>query len=165
MDRRAANMMLQAVPDEVRKELISARSQTSLEILCRLMILYRPGSAVEKSQLLRRVESPEPITTPAEAVNSLRQWWPYFQRAKDLGLVIPDPSLLLRGIDHMVSKPLADNKEIQFRMSLLRYQLKVDFQPTEVNVTAVYKGLLAEFEQCATRKPKNTSTAIYYRYA
>ena len=40
----------------------------------------------------------------------------------------------------MVSKPLADNKEIQFRMNLLGYQLKVDFQPTEVNVTAVYKG-------------------------
>ena len=79
-------MMLQAVPDEVRKELISARAQTSLEILCRLMILYRPGSAVEKSQLLHHVENPEPITTPAEAVNSLRQWWRVLSEGKRSGV-------------------------------------------------------------------------------
>ncbi|CAE7351139.1 unnamed protein product [Symbiodinium natans] len=134
VDRRAATLLLASTPEDIRRELVASRVRSSLEILSRLMVLYRPGSVM--------------------AVDGLRLWWRYFQRAKDLGVVIPDPSVLLRGIDVLVKKPLLDHHEVAFRMNLVRYQLKVDFVPVEDNVKAVHKALLAEFEQLASRKPK-----------
>ncbi|CAE7207045.1 unnamed protein product [Symbiodinium natans] len=154
VDRRAATLLLASTPEDIRRELVASRVRSSLEILSRLMVLYRPGSAMEKSSLLRHLESPPATSTAAEAVDGLRLWWRYFQRAKDLGVVIPDPSVLLRGIDVLVKKPLLDHHEVAFRMNLVRYQLKVDFVPVEDNVKAVHKALLAEFEQLASRKPK-----------
>ena len=74
VDRRGASILLGAVPEDVKKELIASRSKSTLDVLARLMVLYRPGSALEKGQLLRRIESPEPATTTQEAVEGLRQW-------------------------------------------------------------------------------------------
>ena len=156
VDRRAASMLMGAVPEEVRRELIAMRAKTTLEIMCRLMVLYRPGSATEKSQLLRNLESPEPATTPGEALERLRQWLRYQQRAADLGLVIPDPSVLLRGLDVMVKKPLGEAPDMSFRLNLLRYHMKVDVSPTLDNVKAIHKAMLGEFEQLGARRMKKT---------
>ena len=53
-------------------------------------------------------------------------------------------------IDSMVATPLqADG---QCRVSLLRYNLQVDFRPTSLGVDSVFKGLLTEFEQIAYLK-------------
>ena len=69
--------------------------------MCRLMVLDRPGSATEKSQLLRKIESPEPVQGPQEAVEGLRLWLRTYNRAGDLSLVVPDPSILLKSLDAM----------------------------------------------------------------
>ena len=156
VDRRAASMLMGAVPEEVRRELIAMRAKTTLEIMRRLMVLYRPGSATEKSQLLRNLESPEPAATPGEALERLRQWLRYQQRAADLGLVIPDPSVLLRGLDGMVKKPLGDAPDMSFRLNLLRYHMKVDVSPTLDNVKAIHKAMLGEFEQLGARRMRKT---------
>ena len=89
VDRRAATLLLASTPEDIRRELVASRVRSSLEILSRLMVLYRPGSAMEKSSLLRHLESPPATNTAAEAVDGLRLWWRYFQRAKELGVVIP----------------------------------------------------------------------------
>ena len=95
LDKRATTMLLQAVPEDVRKELVAVRARSALEVMCRLMVLYRPGSAIEKSQLLRKIEAPEPVQSPQEAVEGLRLWLKTYNRAGDLSLVVPDPSILL----------------------------------------------------------------------
>ena len=43
-------MLLTAAPEEIRKDLVASRSRSSLELLARLMVLYRPGSTMEKSR-------------------------------------------------------------------------------------------------------------------
>ena len=72
-------------------------------------------------------------------------------------LSIPDPSVMLRGLDVLVKKPVQDAPEVAFRMNLLRYHLKVDFNPSEESVLAVHRALLAEFEQMGFRKKARTS--------
>ncbi|CAE7553512.1 GIP [Symbiodinium sp. CCMP2592] len=154
VERRGASVLLAAAPEEVRKDLVAARSRSTLEILARLMVVYRPGSTTEKSQLLRKVETPDSATTVQEAVSGLRQWARHYQRAKDLKLNTPDPSIMLRSLEMMVKKPLQDHTDITFRMNLLRYHLKVDFAPTEDGVMAIHRAYLAEFEQLGYRKSK-----------
>ena len=157
LDKRATTMLLQAVPEDVRKELVAVRARSTLEVMCRLMVLYRPGSATEKSQLLHKIESPEPVQGPQEAVEGLRLWLRTYNRAGDLSLVVPDPSILLKSLDAMVKKPLNDSPEILFRMQMLRYHLKIDSNPTADGVLAVHKAYLAEFEQIASRRTKPRS--------
>ena len=154
VDRRGASVLLAAVPEEVKKELIASRTRSTLDVLARLMVLYRPGSAQEKGQLLRRIESPEAAGTTQEAVEGLRQWLRYYQRARDLKLSTPDPSIMIRALDNMLKKPIIDNPEVGFRMNLIRYHLRVDVMPTEDNVLAVQRAFLAEFEQMGFRKTR-----------
>ena len=85
------------------------------------------------------------------------QWLRYYQRAKDLKLSTPDPSLLVKSLDAMLKKPVADNPEVGFRMNLLRYHLKVDFSPSEDSVLAIHRAFLAEFEQMGHKKRKPPS--------
>ncbi|CAE7529331.1 GIP, partial [Symbiodinium necroappetens] len=127
------------------------------EVLSRLMVIYRPGSAQEKGQLLRKIENPDPSNTSHEAVEGLRQWLRHYQRARDLTLTTPDPSVMLRGLDALVRKPVQDAPEVAFRMNLLRYHLKVDFNPSEESVLAVHRAFLAEFEQLGFRKKARTT--------
>ena len=152
VDRRGVSMILGAVPEEIRRELVATRARSTLEVLCRLMVLYRPGSATEKSQLLKRLEEPGGATSPQEAVEMLRLWHRVYQRAKDLALITPDPSILLKALDGLVRKPLQENAEVTFRMQLLRYHLKVDITPSVDGVLAIHRAYLAEFEQLAMRK-------------
>ena len=156
VDRRGAALILGAVPEEVKKELVASRSRTTLELLSKLMVMYRPGSTTEKSQLLKRVEAPEAANNVSEAVDYLRQWNRYFKRAKDLKLSTPDPSILLKALDGLVRRPVQDHQDIAFRMSLLRYHLEVDFArvfaPTEDSIMAIQRAYLAEFEQMGYRK-------------
>ncbi|CAE7813365.1 unnamed protein product, partial [Symbiodinium sp. CCMP2592] len=159
VDRRGASVLLGAVPEYVKKELIASRAKSTLDVLARLMVLYRPGSAMEKGQLLKRIETPEPCTTTQDAVEGLRQWLRYYQRAKDLKLSIPDPSILVKALDGMLKKPVADHPDVGFRMNLLRYHLKVDFLPSEDNVLAIHRAFLAEFEQMGYKKKGTERTS------
>ena len=84
VDRHAATMLVGAVSEPIRLELVASRVQSTLAILCRLAILYRPGSSTERAQLLRHLENPDPATNPLEAVQKLRQWGRYLQRARAL---------------------------------------------------------------------------------
>ena len=120
--------------------------------MSRLAVLYRPGSTTLRAQLLRQLEAPAQASSALEAVQRLRQWGRYLQRARDLGIVTPDPSVLLKSIDSIVATPLQAHSQISFRMSLLRYNLQVDLRPTSVGVDSVFKGLLTEFEQIAYLK-------------
>ena len=157
LDRRGAATLLAATPDDVKRELVAARTKSTLEVLARLMVIYRPGSAQEKGQLLRRIENPDPSSTSNEAVEGLRQWLRHYQRARDLKLTTPDPSVMPRGLDGLVKKPVQEAPDVAFRMNLLRYHLKVDFSPSEESVLAVHRALLAEFEQMGFRKKARTT--------
>ena len=152
VDRRAASMILGAVPEEIKRELVATRTKSTLEVLCRLMVLYRPGSASEKSLLLKKLEEPGAAGSPQEAVEALRLWLRVYQRARDLALVTPDPSILLKALDGLAKRPLQENAEVTFRMQLLRYHLKVDITPTIEGILAIHRAYLAEFEQMAMRK-------------
>ena len=159
VDRRGASLILGAVPEEIRRELVATRARSTLEVLCRLMVLYRPGSATEKSQLLRRLEEPGSAGSPQEAVELLRHWHRVFQRAGDLSLITPDPSILLKALDGLVRKPLQENSEVTFRTQLLRYHLKVDITPSADGVLAIHRAYLAEFEQLAMRRAPKKGNA------
>ena len=160
VDKRAAAMLMASFPDSVKEELLASRLNGTLAILARVVVLYRPGSVVERQQVLSSLESPPPAANANEAVVSLRKWGRWMSRATDMGLQRPDPSVLLRGLDGLTKRPLLDHTDISFRISMLRYTLEVDTRPTEKGVWDLHSALMSEFEQVAYRggPPSSSST-------
>ena len=56
VERRAVSMLIQAVPEGIRDELISSQAVTTFAVLCKLMIAYQPGGLAEKAVVLRNLE-------------------------------------------------------------------------------------------------------------
>ena len=144
-------MLLQAVPEAIKSELMANRLSTTLAILGRILTIYRPGSSVERQQVLKVFESPGVGGSPMDLVEILRKWARWLKRAEDLGLQPPDASILLKGLD-VATKPLMEkNNEIFFRTNMLRFSLDLDAAPTKTAVLRFHGHLLAEFEQLAYR--------------
>ena len=125
VDKRAASMVLQAVPDTIRTEVLANRLQSPLSILARILTIYRPGSAVERQQVLKALETPGSSSTAMELVEALRRWARWLKRAQDLSLQVPDPSILLRGLDQASRSLLEKHGEVNFRANMLRYSLEL----------------------------------------
>ncbi|CAE7327876.1 RE1 [Symbiodinium sp. CCMP2592] len=151
VDKRAASMLLQAVPEGIRAEVLANRLQSTLSILARIMTIYRPGSAAERQQVLRALEMPAVANSPMELVEALRKWARWLKRAQDLGLQVPDASILLRGLDNASKLQLERHGEVMFRTNMLRFGLELDSSPTVASVEKLHHHLLAEFEQLAYR--------------
>ncbi len=149
LERRASTMLLMALPEGQREDLISAKKLTALKLVCHLLVTYQPGGLAEKELILRQLESPGEVTTLGEAVQSLRKWSRWRRRAGELGVSGPDPFLLLKGLNRIIRRPLEANRDLSFRISLARSTLQVDVTPTSSSVTSFAMHLLAEFEQVA----------------
>ncbi|CAE7236687.1 RE1, partial [Symbiodinium sp. KB8] len=58
VDKRATSMILLALPDAVKGEILASRLTGTLAVMGRVMVLYRPGSAAERQQILKALEAP-----------------------------------------------------------------------------------------------------------
>ena len=152
VDKRAATMLLQAVPENIKVELLANRLSSTLSILARILTIYRPGSSVERQQVLKALESPGNGGGSAlELVDILRKWSRWLKRAEDLGLQPPDASILLKGLDSATKQLLERNSEVAFRTNMMRFSLDLDSAPTQGAVVKFHGHLLAECEQLAYR--------------
>ena len=157
VERRTSAMLLQAVPQVVRDELVSARRMGVFGILTYLMTSYCPGGVSEKQMLLRNLEEPPEIGSVSDAPAALRKWMRWRYRTKEVGAVAPDPSLQLKGLLRMTRKILDGNRELQFRVSLVRSGLGIDTTPTDSSVEQFATHLLAEIEQLALAEKRSPS--------
>ena len=66
---------------------------------------------------------------------------------------------MIKGLDSIVKKILGDHQDINFRVSMLRYNLEVDTRPTLQGAKDLQQALLSELEQVAYRgRQSATST-------
>ena len=157
LERRASTLLLMAVPEGQREELISAKRLRAMAIICQLLVTYQPGGLAEKELILRSLELPPESSNLVEAVQSLRRWARWRRRAADLQISEPDPFLLLKGLNRIIRKPLENNRGLSFRISLARSILQVDSTPTSTSVTSFALHLVAEFEQVVHQETSNAS--------
>lgn len=154
LERRASSLLLAAIPEGLKEEVVSSRSLTTLGILTKGMILYQPGGLAEKSAILVALESPQEAQTLAGGVSILRRWLRWKRRGEELGVSIPDATQLVKGLSKMMKKLSATNADLKFRLQLARNQLMVDTVPTQESVTKYSEHLLAELEQMGHQTKK-----------
>ena len=149
LERRMSAMLLQAIPELIRDELVASRRLSVFGILTHLYTIYCPGGVYEKQTLLKNLEEPAEVTAITEAPGAIRKWLRWRRRTEEIGAVAPDPALLLKGLNRLTRKVVEPNKELQFRISMVRNSLGVDTTPTAVTVGHFATHLLAEIEQVA----------------
>ena len=126
LERRAASLLMAALPEQLREEVISAKSVNALAIVCKAMLQYQPGGLSERSAILASLESPPECSTVASAISQLRKWIRWKRRATEVGVAIPDASILMRGLGRIMKKIMQSYPELNFRLSLVKNALLVD---------------------------------------
>ena len=154
VEKRACSLLLQAIPESQKEDVIASRSLSVLGVITRLMVNYQPGGAHEKAAVLMALESPAEALAVGDAITGLRRWLRRKRRALDINVSLPDPMVLLRGLDKMVGRVLGSNPALQFRLNLVRTTLKVDSMPTLTTVEQLAESTMAELDQLAYSRRK-----------
>ena len=111
------------------------------------MLAYQPGGLSERSAILTALESPPECNSVPSATSQLRKWIRWKRRATEVGVAIPDASILMRGLGRIMKTVVQTFPELSFRLSLVRNGLLVDTVPTHETVSQYSEHLLAELEQ------------------
>ena len=87
VNSRAASMILTALDESIRSELVSRRMTGSVtSIVFRLLTLYQPGGEEEKYRTLQQLQNPPKEEEPFKAVEALRAWNRWLRRCRELNL-------------------------------------------------------------------------------
>ena len=162
-EQRAVTMLLAAVPDEIRREMIANRKLNSMDILFTLLCRFQPGGASERASLLRDISDPQlkQNANVQDFLTALRLWKRNLGRAVELGLQLPDPlilvNLLTRWADHLGR---LGGAQLSYRVASLRQLLQLDTMPNSTSVVEFAEALQAEAEQLALSVQSTTSTSM-----
>ena len=138
-------MLLRAIPEEIHKELISARDISSTGVLHRLLVTCQPGGPGERSLIFRNLTDLGQMRTVAEAAVALREWRRYYLRAQEIGASLPDPTLLAAALEK-VTQLVNRGGPQAFRVAQARTQLGLDTTPTVQGIWNYSELLLAEMD-------------------
>ena len=160
VNARACALMMQALPEPVKLDLIARRfNQSAVLVLFRLFTTYQPGGAGERAVVLKHLQGTDVPADLAACLSSLRSWPRWLQRCRDLNMVVPDGSLLARGLTAMTAKHLGENPDAVFRTQVVRSTYRVDAQPRLDDVIRYQQHLQAEIENIMSARASTKTAA------
>ena len=163
VNARVSAMLLNAMGDDLKKEMISQRlTQDTPRMLFRLHTLYQPGGGAERHEMLRRLQMPSDYLTTGDGIDDvialLRAWPRWLARCQAVGMSPPDPTVLTKGLASLTDRHIQASADAAFRTAMLRTTLRLDGQPTLDQVVAYQRHLQAELEVLAAGTTKSTAT-------
>ena len=155
VESRAVTLLLAAIPANIRDDVVTNRWLSTTAILFRIFCLFQPGGSTERAHLLAQLVNPEVCKSFAECIKVLRRWNQSLQRASEIHATLPDPSLLLRGVDAATGGLLALNQMVGFRVNSFRHRLAIDYNPPVASVLQLVKLIQAEAEASSIATESN----------
>ena len=146
-ERRALAMLLQSVPDQIRGDLIAARKLSVDQVLFKLLTIFQPGGALERTRLLQCITDSRCGETGHEVLEWIRTWRRQATRAMELHLTLPDPLVLIGALTKATEWLSSRSPQVAYRLNQVRQQLGVDQQPNFQSVWAYTEHLQAEAEE------------------
>ena len=146
-ERRAVAMLLQAIPSAIRDDLVSSRRMTSEQIIFKLMVVYQPGGAGERTKLLQAITGGMFGETMTEVLEGIRHWRRNVNRASELGVTLPDALVLVGALQRASDFLSQKSPQVAYRLNMIRQQLNLDHQPTRDTVMSYSEHLQAEAEE------------------
>ena len=162
LEKRTMTLLLGAMTKSAKEDTITHRVNSVAGVLYRLHVMYQPGGAAERSSILRQLEGSQGSENAHTCIASLRKWKRYLQRASDMGIVVPDASLLLKGLELIASRAVETNPDVKFRLALSKNELQLQHRPDLESVLKYHNHILAELQQIAptrTSRPSQPSSS------
>ncbi|CAE7580175.1 RE2, partial [Symbiodinium sp. CCMP2456] len=130
VEQRASMLLLDSLPEDLKAEAVSVRAVTVEAMVFLVHCSFQPGGSAEKAYLLHFLTSPDAGNTVDAAVASIRKWIRLLRRGKELQVVLPDPSLLCRGLDKLHAQVFAQNKHpsAAFRIASFKLDRQLDYK-------------------------------------
>ena len=153
LEQRVTNLLLSALPESIKSELVSNRQLHVSGILFTVYKRYQPGGIAERSQTLLALTNTQAAASASEAAQSLRMWRRQHNRALELGLQLPDPLILVKALDGITQTLLSRKSQATFRVNAFRTQHQVDVRPTSATLGHLYDVLLSEADQMLYGQP------------
>ena len=147
LDKRVMALLLQAMTSGIKQEVLMLRLGTVREVLYKLYTVYAPGGAAERASLLKQLESIPQSSSAVEAIASLRRWKKLTVRATEMGVALPDGSILLLAVDTAIRQLLDAHKDVSFRLNLAKQELQLPHRPTMSSVMTYADHVLSELQQ------------------
>ncbi|CAE7514394.1 TSPEAR [Symbiodinium sp. KB8] len=138
----------------MREEMVAYRVRRVHQQLFRLLVCYQPGGSSDRALVLAQLDPKEGSNDVSEVATSLRRWFRWLQRAQDLQLSLPDPSVQIKALTSLTKKLADRNSDFQFKIALARTELRVDSRPNQDTALRYFQHLLAEVEQMGPTKAK-----------
>ena len=149
LESRTLAMLSKALPATIFELALSGRNTTCVGLIYLTLKTYQPGGLSERSELLRGLTVLPVAQTAAAGVSTIQTFFRHLDRARSMGVSIPDCSLLIEGLDRM-STPLVEKyPNLMFRMHSIRMHLQLDTVPSMSAVDQWARSLLAELEVLA----------------
>ena len=122
LEQRAVTMLLGALPESFRQDIIASRRLTATGILFRLYTSYQPGGSGERTGLIRSLSEVKVLAGLVELLGSIRQWRRSLGRSGELRVTI-DP-LVLTGVLSKFADGAAKlgGSQVAFRLAPMRQQ-------------------------------------------
>ena len=147
VEQRGLSMLLAALPDPIRREIISAWMMSATEIMFRLHQVYQPGGTSERGNLLRHLTDPKAGTNLCDALQTLRLWRRWLARAEELDVALPDGLALITVLGKIAEVVGKTGAQASFRISSVRQELQIDIRPQIGKIKQFAEYLQAEAEE------------------
>ena len=106
LDQRVTMMLVNAIPQELKNELIATRELYTAGVVFKVLRTYQPGGLAEKAATLASLTGTKPAENAVDGASMLRLWRRQALRARELGVTLPDPMLQVRALDMVMSNLL-----------------------------------------------------------
>ena len=145
---KISECLLDVIPQSIGKELVSNRTTKAPSIIFKLMTVFQPGGIEERAGLLSKLAKFGSAENAAGVVQEIGMWNKRRKRAEELGLSVPDPSLILKELGELTGKVMAKDARMNFQVEMFRNLIKIDQEPTMEKVLNFIELIEAE---CAAR--------------
>ncbi|OLQ10538.1 hypothetical protein AK812_SmicGene5742 [Symbiodinium microadriaticum] len=158
LEKKVTMMLLAAMCKPAKDEVITHRISTVPSLLYRLFVLYQPGGSAERGTILRHLEGHSAGNDVYQCITALRKWRRYLQRAEDIGISVPDGSVLLKGVEAITAQALEALPDVKFRVALAKNDLQLHSRPEADSVIRYSNAIMAELQTAApVRRTGSTS--------
>ncbi|CAE7327628.1 GIP, partial [Symbiodinium sp. CCMP2592] len=155
VEQRASMLLLDSLPEDLRAEVVSVRAVTVEAMVFLVHCSFQPGGSAEKAYLLQFLTAPESGNSVDTALSLARKWVRLLRRGKELQVVLPDPSLLCRGLDKLHGGVFAGNKHpsAAFRIASFKLERQLDYKAIAKDVEDYAQLILGELEAALLAQP------------
>ena len=147
LEKRVMTLLLQAMPATIKNEVMMLRIGKVKTCVFKLYTVYAPGGTTERASLIRQLEFLPVYDSVLEVTMALRKWKKLIGRAHEMGVSLPDGSVLLVAVEGAIKKVVEGNRDISFKLSMAKQALHLPHIPTHAAVLSYTDHILAELQQ------------------